>query len=173
MSSAACWARAITARTFGGNPVSCAAALAVLEIIETDGLLGGGRPWSASSCPTASRPCRHPLLAGVRGQGLWLAAILTENAAADVEAAARRAGFLVNAVQPDAIRLAPPLILTAAEASAFLSALPAILDDAAAAQGHDDIRDQPGPSTAQRGEAGPGHAGPERPGRGTFSGTTI
>jgi acetylornithine/N-succinyldiaminopimelate aminotransferase len=74
----------------------------------------------------------HPLLAGVRGQGLWLAAILTENAAADVEAAARRAGFLVNAVQPHAIRLAPPLIITAAEASAFLGALPAILDDAAA-----------------------------------------
>jgi acetylornithine aminotransferase len=52
-----------------------------------------------------------------------------------VEAAARRAGFLVNAVQPDAARLAPPLILTAAQASAFLGALPGILDDAAAAKG--------------------------------------
>jgi acetylornithine aminotransferase len=42
--------------------------------------------------------------------------------------AARRAGFLVNAVQPDAIRLAPPLILTAAEADTFTAALPGILD---------------------------------------------
>jgi len=50
-----------------------------------------------------------------------------------VEAAARRAGFLVNAVQPDAIRLAPPLIITAAQAGAFLSALPRVLDDATAA----------------------------------------
>jgi len=120
--------------TFGANPVSCAAALAVLETIEADGLLeaatSAGRQLSDGIAAVS-----HPLLAGVRGQGLWLAAILTENAAADVEGAARRAGFLVNAVQPDVIRLAPPLIITAAQASAFLSALPHILDDAAAARG--------------------------------------
>ena len=117
--------------TFGANPVSCAAALAVLEVIETDGLLGAATA-VGQQLSDGIAAVSHPLLAGVRGQGLWLAAILTENAATDVEAAARRAGFLVNAVQPDAIRLAPPLIITAAEASAFLSALPAILDDAAA-----------------------------------------
>jgi acetylornithine aminotransferase len=60
---------------------------------------------------------------------------LTEPAAGQVEAAARRAGYLVNAVQPDAVRLAPPLILRAAEADAFLAALPAILDDAVIAAG--------------------------------------
>jgi acetylornithine/succinyldiaminopimelate/putrescine aminotransferase len=49
--------------------------------------------------------------------------------APDVDAAARRAGFLVNAVQPDAIRLAPPLILSAAEADEFAAALPGILDE--------------------------------------------
>ena len=119
--------------TFGANPVSCAAALAVLEVIETDGLLGAATA-VGQQLSDGIAAVSHPLLAGVRGQGLWLAAILTENAATDVEAAARRAGFLVNAVQPDAIRLAPPLIITAAEASAFLSALPAILDDAAAAK---------------------------------------
>jgi len=119
--------------TFGANPVSCAAALAVLEVIETDGLLGAATA-VGQQLADGIAAVSHPLLAGVRGQGLWLAAILTENGAADVEAAARRAGFLVNAVQPDAIRLAPPLIITAAEASAFLSALPAILDDATAAK---------------------------------------
>ena len=119
--------------TFGANPVACAAALAVLEVIETDGLLEAatavGRQLSDGIAAVS-----HPLLAGVRGQGLWLAAALTGNAAADVEAAARRAGFLVNAVQPDAVRLVPPLIITAAQASAFLLALPHILDDAAAAR---------------------------------------
>jgi acetylornithine/N-succinyldiaminopimelate aminotransferase len=73
----------------------------------------------------------HPLVAGVRGQGLWRAIVLTAARAADLEAAARRAGFLVNAVQPDAIRLAPPLVLSPAEADEFLAAWPAILDEEA------------------------------------------
>jgi acetylornithine/N-succinyldiaminopimelate aminotransferase len=45
-----------------------------------------------------------------------------------VERAGREAGFLVNAVQPDAVRLAPPLVLTAAEAESFIAALPKVLD---------------------------------------------
>ena len=118
--------------TFGANPVACAAALAVLETIEADGLLQAAAT-VGQQLRDGIAAVRHPLLAGVRGQGLWLAAILAGHAAADVEAAARRAGFLVNAVQPDAIRLAPPLIISTAQAAAFLSALPRILDDAAAA----------------------------------------
>ena len=68
----------------------------------------------------------------MRGAGLWRAVVLTAALAPGVEAAARRAGFLVNAVQPDAIRLAPPLILTAAEADEFTAALPAILAEVSA-----------------------------------------
>ncbi len=117
--------------TFGGNPVACAAALAVLDTIERDGLLARaaavGQRLADGIAGTS-----HPLLGGVRGAGLWLAAVLTEPAAGAVEAACRDAGFLVNAVQPDAIRLAPPLILSDAEAGAFLAALPRILDRAAA-----------------------------------------
>jgi len=44
-----------------------------------------------------------------------------------VESAARDAGFLVNAVQPNAIRIAPPLIITPEEAGTFVAALPEIL----------------------------------------------
>lgn len=116
--------------TFGGNPVACAAALAVIEVIERDGLLASvtavGERLAAGIAEV-----RHPLLSGVRGSSLWLAAVLTSDVAGFVEASARRAGFLVNAVQPNAVRLAPPLILSAAEADSFLAALPAILDDAA------------------------------------------
>jgi acetylornithine/N-succinyldiaminopimelate aminotransferase len=54
--------------------------------------------------------------------------VLTRPLAAQAEAAAREAGFLVNAVQPDAVRLAPPLILGEDQAAAFLAAWPSILD---------------------------------------------
>jgi acetylornithine aminotransferase len=113
--------------TFGGNPVACAAALAVLDTIERDGLLtqAGQVGGQLSAGITAAG---HPLVAGVRGRGLWLAIALTAPAAAAVETACRSAGYLVNAVQPDAIRLAPPLILSAAQAAEFTAALPAILD---------------------------------------------
>jgi acetylornithine/N-succinyldiaminopimelate aminotransferase len=113
--------------TFGGNPVACAAALAVLDTIERDGLLA--EVAAVGERLTAGlHAVRHPLIAGVRGRGLWLAIALTAARAAGLEAAARHAGFLVNAVQPDAIRLAPPLILSPAEADEFLAAWPAILD---------------------------------------------
>jgi acetylornithine/N-succinyldiaminopimelate aminotransferase len=112
--------------TFGGNPVSCAAALAVLDTIEKEDLLGnaadvGGR------LAAGIAEIEDPLLAGVRGSGLWRAILLTEPKSAQVEAAAREAGFLVNAIQPDVIRLAPPLIITPEEAASFVSALPEIL----------------------------------------------
>jgi len=118
--------------TFGGNPVACAAALAVLDTIEADGLLARAAATGAQLM-TGIAAVNHPLIAEVRGRGLWLAIALTGPAAASVEAASRRAGFLVNVVQPDAIRLAPPLILSAAQAGAFTAALPGILDDASAA----------------------------------------
>ena len=117
--------------TFGGNPVVCAAALAVLDTIERDGLLA--QVAAVGERLTAGlQAVHHPLVAGVRGRGLWLAIALTAPRAADLEAAARHAGFLVNAVQPDAIRLAPPLILSPAQADEFLAAWPAILDRQAA-----------------------------------------
>jgi acetylornithine aminotransferase len=116
--------------TFGANPVACAAALAVLATIESGGLLQSALSIGAQLA-AGIEAVSHPLLSGVRGRGLWLAAVLAQPAAADVEAAARRAGFLVNAVQPDAIRLAPPLIIDPAQAASFTDALPGILDDAA------------------------------------------
>jgi acetylornithine/N-succinyldiaminopimelate aminotransferase len=119
--------------TFGGNPVACAAALAVLETIETGGLLAHAATIGARLAEGISA-ITHPLLAGVRGRGLWLAIVLSRPAAGLVERACQSNGYLVNAVQPDAIRLAPPLILSSAQAAAFTAALPSILDTAAAAQ---------------------------------------
>ena len=122
--------------TFGGNPVACAAALAVLDTIEKDGLLASvtqvGGQLRADIEATG-----HSLVSGVRGSGLWLAIALTSPVATAVEAAARRSGFLVNAVQPDAVRIAPPLVLGAREAATFTAALPGILDAASMLAGQE------------------------------------
>ncbi len=115
--------------TFGGNPVACAAALAVLDTIERDGLLERAESLG-KSLAAGITGLGHPLVATVRGAGLMLGIVLTSPVAAAVEAAARQHGFLVNAVAPDVIRLVPPLVLTDAQADAFVSALPVILDAA-------------------------------------------
>ncbi|WP_424531543.1 acetylornithine transaminase [Sphaerisporangium viridialbum] len=116
--------------TFGGNPVSAAAALAVIDTIDRDGLLGQVRT-TGQRLRDGIAAIGHPLVAGVRGRGLWLAVVLTADRAADVQAAAQRAGFLVNAVQPGAVRIAPPLLITTEQVDSFLQAFPAILAEVA------------------------------------------
>jgi acetylornithine/N-succinyldiaminopimelate aminotransferase len=101
--------------TFGGNPVAAAAALATLGVIERDRVLDNVRAVGAL-LRDGIEAAGNPLVAGVRGRGLLLAVQLTRPVAADVARAALDAGFVVNAVAPDAIRLAPPLILTADQA---------------------------------------------------------
>ncbi len=120
--------------TFGGNPVSCAAALAVIDTIEVDGLLDHVRA-VGDTWADGLDAINHALLAGQRGVGLWRALVLTRPLAAVVEVAAREAGFLVNAVRPDIIRLAPPLVLSADEAAGFAAALPQILDTVTGSNG--------------------------------------
>ncbi|MCO6000315.1 acetylornithine transaminase [Actinoallomurus rhizosphaericola] len=112
--------------TFGGNPVACAAALAVLDTIERDGLLDHVTK-IGDQLAAGIQAIDHPLLAGVRGRGLWRAIVLTEPKSAAVQTAARDAGFLVNAVAPQAVRLAPPLVITSDEIDSFVTALPGIL----------------------------------------------
>ena len=113
--------------TFGGNPVAAAAALAVLDTIEKDGLL--------EHVSEVGQRLREGLAADdrvteVRGSGLLIGLDLTEPASAEVFAAALEAGFIVNNPTPERVRLAPPLILTADQADSFLDAWPGILDAA-------------------------------------------
>lgn len=117
--------------TFGGNPVCAAAALAVLKTIAADDLLTRA-DMIGKVLSTGIEGLGHPLVDHVRGSGLLLGVVLTQDVAPTVEAAAREAGYLVNAAQPGVIRLAPPLILTEEQAEGFVAALPGILDTAAA-----------------------------------------
>ncbi|HEY8373487.1 MAG TPA: acetylornithine transaminase [Pseudonocardiaceae bacterium] len=120
--------------TFGGNPVCCAAGLAVLRTIEAEGLLDNAAS-VGKEIATGVENLHHPLVTGVRGAGLLLGITLREPVSARVAAAAQRAGYLVNPVQPDVVRLAPPLVLGHAEAEQFLADLPAVLDAAAEPEG--------------------------------------
>ena len=115
--------------TFGGNPVSCAAALAVIDTIESQGLLDHVSLMGAHLSESIVA-LRHDNIAGVRGVGLLQAVVLQGVTGSAVEAAARAKGFLVNAVAPDAIRLAPPLVITQVELDEFVQALPQILKEA-------------------------------------------
>ena len=115
--------------TFGGNPVVCAAALAVLDTIEHDDLLAAATKLGGGLAD-AITAIGHPLIDHVRGVGLWLGIVLAEPLAAKVEASARQSGFLVNAPAPTVVRLAPPLVVSAGQLRAFVDALPAILDAA-------------------------------------------
>ena len=120
--------------TFGGNPVCCAAALAVLRTIAQDGLVEHAATLGKELTAGIER-LGHPLVDHVRGAGLLLGIGLTAERAPRVADAARSAGFLVNAVRPDTVRLAPPLVLSTEQAHEFLGALPAILDAGARDRG--------------------------------------
>ncbi|CAN3979667.1 acetylornithine transaminase [Kitasatospora purpeofusca] len=112
--------------TFGGNPVVAAAALAVLDTIGSEGLLEHARK-IGERLRHGVEAIDDPLVSHVRGAGLLLGIVLTAPVSAKVQAGLQEAGFLVNAAVPDAVRLAPPLVLTEQEADAFLAALPAVL----------------------------------------------
>jgi len=113
--------------TFGGNPVAAAAALAVIDTIEDEALLDhviriGGLLRDGLTA--------DPRVTEVRGAGLLIGLDLAGPQAAEVVVAAQDAGYIVNAPTPDRIRLAPPLVLTEADAAGFLAAWPGILDAA-------------------------------------------
>lgn len=107
--------------TFGGNPVSASAARAVLRVIEEEGLLE--RVAAVSSRIKQELPARTcGLVRQVRGQGLLLAAVLDGAPSRAVELQLREHGVLANAVAPDAIRMAPPLVIGDDDIAAALDA---------------------------------------------------
>lgn len=115
--------------TFGGNPVAAAAGLAVLNIIERDGLL---ERVTAAGERLASRVMAlgHPQVTAVRGGGLLRGVVLADPIAPAVADAALDAGFVINAPRPNVLRLAPPLVISDADLDRFVAALPGFLDGA-------------------------------------------
>ncbi|PPH47801.1 acetylornithine transaminase [Rathayibacter sp. AY1C9] len=104
--------------TFGGNPLATAVAGAVLAEIERADLLGNARERGAQIVD-ALTALDSPLIGGVRGAGLLLGIALTRPVAAELAAACLDAGLIVNAANDSSIRLAPPLVVTAADVAEF------------------------------------------------------
>lgn len=113
--------------TFGGNPVACAAALAVIGVLEQDDLL---EQVTVLGQKLRDGLAADPRVTEVRGEGLLIGLDLATDVAADVVAAAQQAGFILNNPTPRRIRLAPPLVVTADDVDALLAAWPGILDAA-------------------------------------------
>jgi acetylornithine/N-succinyldiaminopimelate aminotransferase len=125
--------------TFGGNPLSCAAGLAVLETIEKDNLLDHV---SEVSDWLKAQLAEVDGIGEITGKGLLLGLKLTGGASGDsatgaadaqvpdskaVAARALEAGFIINPVAPGRVRLAPPLTITTDELTPFIDALPGLL----------------------------------------------
>jgi acetylornithine/N-succinyldiaminopimelate aminotransferase len=130
----ACWARAEVAAsfvpgdhgsTFGGQPLAMSAVRATLSVMEAEDVptrarLAGGRLRAGLQ--------RLPGVASVRGEGLLLAALLTEPMAAAAVRGSLEEGLVINAPRPDVLRFAPSLLVTGDEIDRALSILEGVLD---------------------------------------------
>ena len=125
----ACWARAEVAAafgpgdhgsTFGGQPLAMAAVRATLAVMEAEDVCGRAQRAGAR---LRAGLAALPGVVSVRGAGLLLAAQLEEPTAKEIAAVALEAGLLVNPVRPDAIRVAPPLLVSDGEIDAALAIL--------------------------------------------------
>jgi acetylornithine/N-succinyldiaminopimelate aminotransferase len=112
--------------TFGGNPVACAAALAAIDVIEKKSLLFKVKGYEALLKVELSK---LPGVQEVRGQGLLLGVVLTNENANTVRDSLLRLGVLVNAPSASAIRIAPALTITTREIKKFISIFAKVLKE--------------------------------------------
>jgi acetylornithine aminotransferase len=104
--------------TFGGNPIACAAANAVLDVIESKKLMQSAKVFEKKIKKSLSGT---PGVSEVRGRGLLLGIELTTPIAKKVAATMLEAGIIVNAANDQIIRIAPPLIVTLPQIEKFIS----------------------------------------------------
>jgi len=125
--------------TFGGNPVSCAAGLAVLEVIEREGLMENARTVGAYMREGLRQLAgRHEGIGDVRGAGLFIGVEMVRDratrepdaqATADLVNGLRRKRVLISAAGPHAnvLKVRPPLVFSKANADQFLGAVDDVL----------------------------------------------
>ncbi|MBI3647642.1 MAG: acetylornithine transaminase [Actinobacteria bacterium] len=123
------------ASTFGGGPIPCAAALAVLDTIERQDLLANAREIGGRLRDRILVLTPDALVTEVRGRGLLIGVQLAEPVAHEVVLAMIDEGVLATEAGPDVVRMSPPLVVTPDEADEAVDALVAALGKVAAARG--------------------------------------
>jgi acetylornithine/N-succinyldiaminopimelate aminotransferase len=120
--------------TFGGGPLACAAAVAVMRTVERDGLVQHAAEVGDYLSELLSALAEHGApIAAVRGRGLMIGIGLSRDVARDVAAAALDEGLIINAIGDRTLRLVPPLIITRDEVDLAMVRLGKAFDAVAAA----------------------------------------
>ncbi|MBC2733008.1 MAG: acetylornithine transaminase [Desulfobacteraceae bacterium] len=115
------------ATTFGGTPIVTAGALAVVKTMAAEGIVAqAARTGEYFMERLQALERRHDRIAAVRGRGLLLGLKLKEEGAPLVKTCLER-GFVINCVQGDILRFAPPLIISTREIDALINCLDDIL----------------------------------------------
>ena len=113
--------------TFGGNPIACAAANAVLDIIESKKLMKSAQVFEKKIKKSLSGT---PGVSEIRGRGLLLGIELSSPIAKNFAMAMLDAGVIVNAANETTIRIAPPLIVTTSQIDKFVATFKRVLKEA-------------------------------------------
>ncbi|WP_433584385.1 acetylornithine transaminase [Microbacterium hydrocarbonoxydans] len=117
--------------TFGGNPLATAVADAVLAEIENAGLVENAAR-RGEELREIIAGIDSPLIDGIRGRGLLVGVALAAPVAGAVVAAAQERGLIVNAANPETVRIAPALTIGDAELAEFRELFTAALADVSA-----------------------------------------
>jgi acetylornithine/N-succinyldiaminopimelate aminotransferase len=131
---ASCFEHGDQGGTFNGNPLMCAAGLAVLEEVSRPSFLKSAMEAGLHLEGELQKLSARHGLGEVRGRGLLLALDLKLPIGASIVTQAFEAGLLLNSPQPDALRFMPALNVSRAEISEMIDGLDAILTKAGAAR---------------------------------------
>jgi acetylornithine/N-succinyldiaminopimelate aminotransferase len=132
--AAACFEHGDQGGTFNGNPLMCAAGLAVLHEVSAPAFLKSVADTGLYLASELQRISARHGLGEVRGRGLLLALDLKRPVATSIVMQAFEAGTLLNAPQPDTLRFMPALNVTRAEIAEMIDSLDAILMKTGAAR---------------------------------------
>jgi 4-aminobutyrate aminotransferase len=125
------WELGAHGSTYGGSPVSCAAALATFDVIEREGLMANASAIGEVLLDgLRDIAARHPIITEVRGRALWIGmSIASHEQASMIEQVAFRKGLLILGCGDADIRISPPLVFREDQAHAALEIFDEVLTE--------------------------------------------